>query len=578
MANGSTGSAAAKQEGLFSRLWRGLMIFISREYRRTIMSSLKGVPALMVVIALGLTAFGLVMVLSASSVEQIASGESPFAQVQRQLVFALVGIVLMLVLAFTPVSWYRNKWVMHSLLALALLGQLLVVTIGTTVNGNRNWIQISGLSIQPSELSKLLLALWMAWVLTQQGNVTRASRKALFPLLFGFLPLVGLILLGHDVGTVLVYGLMLLGALWLAGMNYKAFIMGLVFFAAAGAIAVLSSPNRMARVLGIFGRCEGATCDQSNSGMAALATGGFWGVGLGRSRQKYNYLPEAHNDYIFAVIGEELGLLGTLLIIFLYFGLIYCVVRIVLRSADRFISLAAGTILVWISGQAIINIAMVSGVLPVIGIPLPFISYGGSSLVSSLAAIGLLIAFARQTPLQPIMQDGETEYYVGTDAKESARRVKLGHLVAAEASRLEAAGDQAGWDIKRVGEYFGFGSSRPLSASVRGVRPVRGTKPTPGPASRQRPSSGAAPRPGKRTAAPSPPRRTAAGSAPDPRGQRRGGQDGRPAQKPRGYNPAKVRKVSGPRTQTPAQEQRDRLPAGLAPIRQIRSAKKKGKD
>ncbi|MFW7400432.1 MAG: FtsW/RodA/SpoVE family cell cycle protein, partial [Rothia mucilaginosa] len=143
-----------------------------------------------------------------------------------------------------------------------------------------------------------------------------------------------------------------------------------------------------------------ANCDQANSGEVALTTGGFLGVGLGQSRQKYNYLAEAHNDYIFAIIGEELGLLGTLAVLLLYAGLVYCAVRIMLRTTDPLVRLATGGIMIWLTSQAIINMGMVSRILPVIGVPLPFVSYGGSSLLSSLFAAGLLLAFARQTPLR----------------------------------------------------------------------------------------------------------------------------------------------------------------------------------
>ncbi len=165
-------------------------------------------------------------------------------------------------------------------------------------------------------------------------------------------------------------------------------------------MGVLSSANRVARIFGVWGSCTNANCDQANSGEVALTTGGFLGVGLGQSRQKYNYLAEAHNDYIFAIIGEELGLLGTLAVLLLYAGLVYCAVRIMLRTTDPLVRLATGGIMIWLSSQAIINMGMVSRILPVIGVPLPFVSYGGSSLLSSLFAAGLLLAFARQTPLR----------------------------------------------------------------------------------------------------------------------------------------------------------------------------------
>ena len=177
----------------------------------------------------------------------------------------------------------------------------------------------------------------------------------------------------------------------------------------------------------------------------ALATGGFLGVGLGQSRQKYNYLAEAHNDYIFAIIGEELGLLGTLAVLLLYVGLVYCAVRIMLRTADPLVRLATGGIMVWLTSQAIINMGMVSRILPVIGVPLPFVSYGGSSLLSSLCAAGLLLAFARQTPLRGATAPSNVENQSAREIRRAnadwKRRLPLQAVVEQEAAeRAEAGG------------------------------------------------------------------------------------------------------------------------------------------
>ncbi|WP_303966339.1 FtsW/RodA/SpoVE family cell cycle protein, partial [Rothia mucilaginosa] len=222
----------------------------------------------------------------------------------------------------------------------------------------------------------------------------------LFPSIYGVGALVLLIMLGGDMGTAMVYGFIFVGMMWLAGASRSSLLKIGGAFAALALVGVLSSANRVARIFGIWGSCTNANCDQANSGEVALTTGGFLGVGLGQSRQKYNYLAEAHNDYIFAIIGEELGLLGTLAVLLLYAGLVYCAVRIMLRTTDPLVRLATGGIMIWLSSQAIINMGMVSRILPVIGVPLPFVSYGGSSLLSSLFAAGLLLAFARQTPLR----------------------------------------------------------------------------------------------------------------------------------------------------------------------------------
>ena len=175
-----------------------------------------------------------------------------------------------------------------------------------------------------------------------------------------------------------------------------------------------------------------------------MATGGFLGVGLGQSRQKYNYLAEAHNDYIFAIIGEELGLLGTLAVLLLYVGLVYCAVRIMLRTTDPLVRLATGGIMIWLTSQAIINMGMVSRILPVIGVPLPFVSYGGSSLLSSLFAAGLLLAFARQTPLRGATKPSNIETQsvreVRRENAEWQRRSPLQDVLNQEEAARAAAG------------------------------------------------------------------------------------------------------------------------------------------
>ncbi len=209
-------------------------------------------------------------------------------------------------------------------------------------------------------------------------------------------------------------------------------------------MGVLSSANRVARIFGVWGSCTNANCDQANSGEVALTTGGFLGVGLGQSRQKYNYLAEAHNDYIFAIIGEELGLLGTLAVLLLYAGLVYCAVRIMLRTTDPLVRLATGGIMIWLTSQAIINMGMVSRILPVIGVPLPFVSYGGSSLLSSLFAAGLLLAFARQTPLRGATKPSNIETQSAREVRrenaEWQRRTPLQDVLNQEEADRAAAG------------------------------------------------------------------------------------------------------------------------------------------
>ena len=371
-----------------------------RLYRRGLKADLWDVPVMLLVTTLGLAIFGCIMVLSASSVTMISQGQSPFSQVSSQVMFLVLGVIAMAGITRIPVGVYHKEFVVNAMLIAALVMQLAVVVVGVEVNGNRNWLKIGPAQIQPSEFSKLAIIMWLAWVYSRHGDISRSIRRTLFPSIYGVGALVLLIMLGGDMGTAMVYGFIFVGMMWLAGASRSSLLKIGGAFAALALVGVLSSANRVARIFGVWGSCTNANCDQANSGEVALTTGGFLGVGLGQSRQKYNYLAEAHNDYIFAIIGEELGLLGTLAVLLLYAGLVYCAVRIMLRTTDPLVRLATGGIMIWLSSQAIINMGMVSRILPVIGVPLPFVSYGGSSLLSSLFAAGLLLAFARQTPLR----------------------------------------------------------------------------------------------------------------------------------------------------------------------------------
>lgn len=404
----SASSARSTESGRWASLRAGWEDFSApfraragRLYRRGLKADLWDVPVMLLVTTLGLAIFGCIMVLSASSVTMISQGQSPFSQVSSQVMFLVLGVIAMAGITRIPVGVYHKEFVVNAMLIAALVMQFAVVVVGVEVNGNRNWLKFpGGVQIQPSEFSKLAIIMWLAWVYSRHGDISRSIWRTLFPSIYGVGALVLLIMLGGDMGTAMVYGFIFVGMMWLAGASRSSLLKIGGAFAVLALVGVLSSANRVARIFGVWGSCTNANCDQANSGEVALTTGGFLGVGLGQSRQKYNYLAEAHNDYIFAIIGEELGLLGTLAVLLLYAGLVYCAVRIMLRTTDPLVRLATGGIMIWLTSQAIINMGMVSRILPVIGVPLPFVSYGGSSLLSSLFAAGLLLAFARQTPLR----------------------------------------------------------------------------------------------------------------------------------------------------------------------------------
>ncbi len=348
---------------------------------------------------LALTCIGLMMVLSSSAVESISQGVDPYQLFLKESGFGAIGVALMFTLSRT--SARRLKQLAWPALFLALILLTLVFSpLGQEIGGNRNWIHVGDYSAQPSEAAKLALALWMAAVLARKGPLIRQSKHAVIPVVPVAGLAIGLVLLGHDLGTsVIIMGIVAAG-LYFAGARFRIFLTAGAIGVAAAIVMALSSSNRISRISGWLGNCTDGNdlCYQAQNGLWALASGGWWGVGLGQSRQKWNWIPEAHNDFIFAIIGEELGLLGTLIVVLLYGILAVAIFRVIVRHQDPFIRIVCGCIMAWIIGQAFVNIAMVTGLLPVIGVPLPLISYGGTALTLVLAAVGVVLSFARSYP------------------------------------------------------------------------------------------------------------------------------------------------------------------------------------
>ncbi|GAA3051660.1 MULTISPECIES: putative lipid II flippase FtsW [Actinomycetes] len=358
---------------------------------------------------LALTAIGLTMVLSSSSVDAFGESGSSFTLFTRQAMWAVGGLLGMLVISRLPDrSLGLLGWVLMILSGI-LLALVVFTPLGHEVNGSRNWIRIGSIGGQPSELAKLALVLWGAAVLTRKGRLVRRFVHWAMPLVLpGTLSILLLVLLGGDLGTSLIILLMVGTLLFTVGVSWRYFVVT----AASAVIAVLllawTSANRLFRIQAWLGmNCDHASdpCHQSQQGIYALATGGFWGVGLGQSRQKWHYIPEVENDFILTVLGEELGLLGTLVVLLLFGALIVGIFRIAANSDDRFARLACMGIAAWLVGQAFINIGMVTGLLPVIGVPLPFISYGGSALTCALLAVGVVLNFAHRRRRQERAQD-----------------------------------------------------------------------------------------------------------------------------------------------------------------------------
>lgn len=347
-----------------------------------------------------LLVIGLVMVLSSSSVESLDQGDSAYSVFFDQAKFALVGLPVLFVLSRMKVRVLQMfAW---PALGAALVFQLLVFVpgLGAGVGGNQNWIRVGGISAQPSETIKLTLAVWLGAVLARKLHLLTQWKHALIPAV----PVAGLavlvVLAGHDLGTALVLLMLVAGALFVAGVPLRMF--GLAALAGAGVATLLTvtSDNRTARIMSwLSNECDAqSACYQTLHGGWGLASGGWGGLGLGESREKWSYLPAAHNDFIFAIIGEELGLIGTLLVVGLFGLLAFAMIRVIRRHPDPFVQITTGAILCWIIGQALVNIAVVIGLAPVIGLPLPLVSAGGSALIMTMAALGVVIAFARDEP------------------------------------------------------------------------------------------------------------------------------------------------------------------------------------
>jgi cell division protein FtsW len=349
-----------------------------------------------------LVVIGLIMVLSASSVKSLVQTDNatPYVFFRKQLQFAALGAVAVIVASRVPLRAWKALSV--PILVLALFLQLLVFTpLGVSVNGNRNWLAFGPVGLQPSELAKIGLVLVGATVLTAKRKLLGRLRHVVVPFLFPVAAVtIGLVLLGHDLGTVLVMAGIVAALLFAAGVPRRMFVYGGAVFGALAVTMVVTSANRLQR----FDVWLGKDTDpyggyrQTLHGRYALADGGWWGVGLGASREKWQWLPEAHNDFIFAILGEELGLPGTLVLLGLLCALALVCYRIVLRSNDTFVRVATAGVMAWIVCQATINIGAVIGLLPVIGVPLPLVSYGGSSLMTTMFALGMLLSFARQEP------------------------------------------------------------------------------------------------------------------------------------------------------------------------------------
>lgn len=352
---------------------------------------LLGASALLLVI-------GVIMVFSASSVRSLKETGDSYYYVKRQLIWVGLGL---------PLAWVASRIHTKHLRKFAFFGYTvsivllaLVSQLGTEVGGNKNWLSFGPVGIQPSEIAKLALVLWAAHIYARKERRLDRVHEIMVPVVPGMFLLIGLVLLGNDLGTALVFGAIVVAMLWVVGAPGRIFTVVIIGVSAVALLLATTSQNRLQRIQNFVDPLSDYHRSgwQPSHGLFALSTGGWDGSGLGGSAQKWGGLGESHTDYIFAVIGEELGFIGTALVLALFLAIAWAGIRVALRTDDAFVRYMSFGIVAWLLSQACINIGMVVGLLPVIGIPLPLISYGGSALLPSLIALGLLVGFARSQP------------------------------------------------------------------------------------------------------------------------------------------------------------------------------------
>jgi cell division protein FtsW len=349
---------------------------------------------------LSLSILGVIMVFSASSIHSLESKGSTYAIVLRQIVFLVFSIPMAWVLSrFSLARWkvIARVGVVFSVVLLAV-----VQVIGKSVNGNHNWISLGFVDVQPSEIAKFLMILWAGFILAKRERTGSVQTNVITLIAPAFALCILLVLMGKDLGTASVFAFILAGLLWVSGVRLGIFA-GLLTFGFAGIAAlVVSAPYRMQRFVVLLnpfadGQYKNTGWQPAHS-LLGLASGGLFGVGLGASRQKWGNLAEAHTDFIFAVIGEELGLFGTISTIALLSILLFSIFKIALRAKDPMVRYVCSGIGCWIAIQTILNIGSTLSVLPVVGVTLPLVSYGGSALIATYMGIGFVIGAARRDP------------------------------------------------------------------------------------------------------------------------------------------------------------------------------------
>jgi cell division protein FtsW len=347
-----------------------------------------------------LITLGLTMVLSASGVHSYDEDGSPWVIFARQVLWTVVGLIAFYIALRMPVQLMRSLAFSGFALTIVMLVLVLVPGIGKEANGSRGWFVVAGFSMQPSELAKIAFAIWGAHLLAARRLERASLREMLIPLVPAAVIALALIVAQPDLGQTVSLGIILLGLLWYAGLPLRVFVSSLIAVMVSAAVLAVSEGYRSDRVQSWLnpGADAQGSGYQARQARFALANGGVFGDGLGQGTAKWNYLPNAHNDFIFAIIGEELGFVGAIGLLCLFGLFAYTGMRIARRSADPFLRLLTATATLWVMGQVFINVGYVVGLLPVTGLQLPLISAGGTSTATTLLIIGIMANAARHEP------------------------------------------------------------------------------------------------------------------------------------------------------------------------------------
>jgi cell division protein FtsW len=374
---------------------------MANQQRETIFTKPVNLYYMLLGSTLGLSILGLIMVFSASSIHSLETKGSSFAIVLRQFIFLAMSIPMAWV--FSRFSLARWKLIARFGFITSIFLLMIVQVIGKSVNGNHNWISLGFVDVQPSEIAKFLMVLWAGFMLAKQERSGVNHTVVLKLIAPAFALCILLVMLGSDLGTASVFACILAGLLWVSGLRLGIFGIGLSVLMVGLTAAILTSPYRVQRFmvfLNPFAQDQYKLYGwQPAHSLLGLASGGLFGVGLGASRQKWGNLAEAHTDFIFAVIGEELGLFGTIATLLLLSILLFSIFKLALRAHDPMVRYVASGFGCWIAIQTILNIGSAISVLPVVGVTLPLVSYGGSALIATYMGIGFVLGAARRDPV-----------------------------------------------------------------------------------------------------------------------------------------------------------------------------------